>query len=123
MYRNGKYMDALTLEQQTRAFNTMKSCTETYAVKRKIVCAANLYHGVLLLGVRHFDHLMNYTIKRLDEKVLESQDFEHEQGFVDQYGVFCDRTEAMQIVKDCGQPFNLQRNGGDDSELFSEGVY
>ena len=122
MYRNEKYMDAMTLDQQNRAFNTMKSCTEAYGVKRKIVCSANLYHGVLLLGVRHFDPIMHYSIKRLNTTV-ESQQYEHEQGFIDQYGVFCDRVEAMQIVKDSGQPFDIQRNGGSDTELYSEGIH
>lgn len=45
------------------------------------------------------------------------------QGFVDQYGVFVDRRTAMGIVLESGQPFNIQRNGGDIRELFSEGIH
>lgn len=46
-----------------------------------------------------------------------------EQGFIDQWGCFYTRTEAMQAVKASGQPFNIKRNGGNDDELYSEGLY
>lgn len=124
MYRNERYMDEVTLAQQQKAFKTMTDCTTSYPVKRKIVCSANLYHGVLLVGVRHFDPIMQCTIKRFGlEFKIDGHKYEHEQGFVDQYGVFCDRVEAMQIVKDSGQPFDIKRNGGSDAELFSEGIH
>ena len=126
MYRNEKYMDEVTLAQQQKAFKTMTECTTSYPVKRKIVCSANLYHGVLLVGVRHFDPLMQCTIKRFGLAGafnLDDKQYEHAQGFVDQYGVFCDRVESMQIVKDSGQPFDIKRNGGSDDELYSEGIH
>ena len=125
MYRNEKYMDAMTLDQQLRAFKTMTECTSSYQVKRKIVCAANLYKGVLLLGVRHFDPIMHYDIMRLGlaGAFTAYKQYEHAQGFIDQYGVFCDRVEAMQIIKDSGQPFDIQRTGGSDTELYSEGIH
>ena len=126
MYINSKYMDAITLKQQEEAVETMESCCSQYGVVRKIVTAATLYHGVLLVGVRHFDPLMQCTIKRFGLAGafnLDDKQYEHAQGFVDQYGVFCDRVESMQIVKDSGQPFDIKRNGGSDDELYSEGIH
>ena len=46
-----------------------------------------------------------------------------EQGFLDQYGVFMDREEAMQVAIDSGQPLDMKRNGTPENELFSEGLY
>jgi hypothetical protein len=45
-----------------------------------------------------------------------------EQGFINQFGDFLTREEAMQIVKQNGQPFDIGSNRG-DSVLFSEGLY
>ena len=119
MYRTSKYMDELTLEQQEQAVATMTNCVAQYNVVRKIVCAATLYSGVLLTGVRHFDPIMRTMIKRLD---LDGGQYEQAQGFVDQYGVFCDRVEAMNIVLASNQPFDPVRNGGSGIELYSEGI-
>jgi hypothetical protein len=46
-----------------------------------------------------------------------------EQGFIDQFGRFYNRKEAMKAVLENGQPFSLKRNGGSGEELFSEGLY
>jgi hypothetical protein len=46
-----------------------------------------------------------------------------DQGFIDQWGQFYTRREAMRVVKESGQPFNLERNGSQDEKLFSEGLY
>lgn len=45
-----------------------------------------------------------------------------EQGFIDQFGTFYNREEAMQIVLEGNQHFNITRNGGNVA-LFSEGLY
>jgi len=45
------------------------------------------------------------------------------QGFVDQYGVFMDRKEALQVAKEAGQ-LNIARiKTWPDNELFSEDLY
>ena len=95
-------------------------------VPRKIVAAAQRFHGYILVGVRHFDPLMNATldlsteINELYHKSL--RDSSLEAGFVDQWGVFVDRKEALAIVLASGQPFYPNRNGCTD-ELYSEGVW
>lgn len=85
----------------------------------RIVCAANKYGPVIIIGIRHYDRFM---LARLDiqsdliDKTLEVQ------GFVDQFGKFYNRKEAFiiakrenQIIGTCGNP--------DSEELYSEHLY
>ena len=46
-----------------------------------------------------------------------------EQGFIDQFGVFYNREEAMVIALAAGQDIDYKRNGGDSLILYSEGLY
>lgn len=102
-----------------------------HAFPRKVVCAANritMKDGrvITLVGIRHWDPLMHDQAdahgianrkERVDNRISE------EQGFLDQWRVFMDREEAMQLVLENGQPFDIERNGGGTKELFSEGVW
>jgi len=46
------------------------------------------------------------------------------QGFIDQWGVFMCREEAMQVAKDAGQAIDIERGcGGSTTVLYSEGLY
>lgn len=86
--------------------------------KEIIVCAANkMKCGVVLCGARHWDSTMvqQFRAMNIDTRI-------HEQGFINQFGEFRTRREAMRIVKENGQPFNVERNGC-EKELFSEGLY
>ena len=88
-----------------------------------VVCAACRFNGVILCGARHFDNVMLSQIDHMVEGTKPSKPDEHwEQGFIDQFGDFLTREEAMAIVKENGQPFNIERNRG-DTVLFSEGLY
>lgn len=75
----------------------------------------------LILGARHYDKLMREMINKLDKDTLQPI-VRGEQGFIDQYGDFYNRKEALEIVKKNGQPFNQKRNGS-NTKLFSEGLY
>lgn len=89
---------------------------------RHIVCAANRYGDRIALGIRHHCPLMRQNIKGLGGiKVLRATSVE-EQGFVDQWGNWVGRIQAMKIVKANPQKFNAERQNG-DSVLFSEGLY
>lgn len=83
-----------------------------------VVCAACKQGETIICGARHFDRVMHTQIDKMDVRWASA-----EQGFIDQFGLFLTREDAMQIVKDNGQPFNLERNGGSDIELYSEGLY
>lgn len=90
----------------------------------KIVCAACIvFHNeneVLLVGARHFDAVMRNqaTLMGIDLSKTPGKI----SGFIDQFGYFHEREEALAIVKAFGQPFNQERNGS-STKLFSEGLY
>lgn len=90
----------------------------------RIICAANIieYEGkeILLIGARHFDAQMRLQLLNMG---LKSPEYKRgESGFIDQFGYFHNRKEALKIVLENGQPFNPKRNGSEE-ELFSEGLY
>lgn len=83
---------------------------------RRIVCAAiRAADGSVLLGIRHYSADMVEQIKaRTDgEKFWHRHD--PDQGFVDQHGVYLDRTEAADVARESGQ--------SDAFILFSEDLY
>ena len=89
---------------------------------RVVVCAANRYGDLIIPSARHHDKVMNKLIVALwDVGNLDKKD--NEQGFIDQFGGFMTREEALIVVKQSGQPFDVERNGGDGKMLFSEGIY
>lgn len=87
----------------------------------KVVCAANrLDDGTILCGARHWDVIMRNQSERMTGCTVATVNAE--QGFINQWGVFLDRVEALAVVKASGQPFDPKRNGSTDM-LFSEGLY
>lgn len=85
----------------------------------RIVCAACRHEDIIIVGPRHWDPTMHRTAELIG---VGGAGFE--QGFIDQFGDFYDRKEAMQIAKAVGQPIDIERGcGGDDTELYSEGLY
>jgi len=97
---------------------------------RHVVCAACMYDGVLILGARHWDKVMRqqYDMMRNSDKWKEYSSVPSgslfEQGFIDQHGVFMDRKEAMKVAIAGGQPVDIERGcGGDTETLYSEGLY
>jgi len=93
-------------------------------IKPWMVCAANRNRvgGELITGARHYDNIMREQLLRIPGKIRHS---DWEQGFIDQFGRFYNRKDAMKAVITSGQPFNADRNcGGQESEdLYSEGLY
>ena len=85
-----------------------------------VVCAACKLGELIVCGARHYDTIMNLQIDACGRTGWGAGS---EEGFIDQFGQFLTRKEAMQVVKDNGQPFNKKRNGGSDKELYSEGLY
>ena len=82
-----------------------------------VVCAAIKVGDVIFCGARHCDSVMRGQAKAMGVSLARGR-----QGFIDQFGDFLTRKEAMEIVKKNGQPFNIERNVG-DINLFSEGLY
>jgi len=87
---------------------------------RYVVCAAINYNGLIICGARHHDKVMNTVIRALPDLDKTTRI----QGFIDQFGIFMDRKEAMQVAIDGGQHIDMERNGGSrDDVLYSEGLY
>lgn len=91
----------------------------------RIICAANkLPNGVLLVGPRHWDTTMRKQYKEMyGDNFTKWSHGEIEQGFIDQFGNFHTRKEALEIV--LGDPVfrNHMRNPNAVYELYSEDLY
>lgn len=94
---------------------TLVSVPSGYA-KRQVVCAANKFDDVVLLGVRHFCPIMSDMCERIGLR----GSMKHEQGFVDQWGNFMSRKEALHVLKTNGR---FIRDEDYLDELFSENLY
>lgn len=85
-------------------------------IERQVVCAANRYNGELIvLGVRHHCPIMNRTLD-----LLGIDGFTKEQGFVDQWGNYMDRKEALEVLKANGR---FIRDDDFSDELYTENCY
>jgi hypothetical protein len=94
---------------------------------RFVVCAAVKYGQVIIAGARHFDMIMHSQLDRMNEdRLIESDGLgEYEEGFIDQFGVFMDRSEAYKIALAGGQLNKRRLKSGNQgsTELFSEDLY
>lgn len=87
---------------------------------RRVVCAALMLNGNLILGPRHFDDTMWRQIYNIYINSLAAQ--EAKQGFIDQWGEFMTRAEAFEVATAAGQI--IKKTGNPKSkELFSEDIY
>lgn len=96
--------------------------------QRRVVCAACKHKRYpdmpLMIGPRHFDSVMRQQINVYNSHFGGLMSSDWDQGFIDQFGAFMGRKEAMQIAKAAGQPIDIERGCGGDSEtLYSEGLY
>jgi hypothetical protein len=87
---------------------------------RVVVCAANRtrFTGEVVLGVRHYDPFMQKSY----EAVPHHGD-PVDQGFIDQYGVFMSREEALEVALSSGQINRWRTKTFPESKLFSEDLY
>jgi hypothetical protein len=106
-------------------------CKDGYLrTQRIIVSAANRFHldngQVLVIAAsRHGSPLMHDLANFLEAQELmakRSIPSRVDQGFIDNFDNYWSRAEAMLIATHAGQ-VNLETNGGDTRELYSEGLY
>ena len=90
--------------------------------KRVVVCAANAYKDFIVLGARHFDQLMKCQIMQ-SEKLSMVKGSAWEQGFVDQFGTFMTRKEALAVAIEAGQINKNRPKTKPEDILFSEDIY
>ena len=86
---------------------------------RWVVCAAiRNWEGDIICSARHWDNLMRSQV------IASSKSWQTaEQGFIDQFCVFMNRQEAMLVAKTAGQTVDIRGCGGDETTLYSEGLY
>lgn len=100
------------------------------APQRRVVCSANRHRisGVIVCGARHYDDLIMRKVMR----ALGGFPYWNncDQGFIDQWGTYMDRTEAMQVALAAGQVHRRSRDtvtdvgpDANDPELYSEDLY
>lgn len=92
--------------------------------QQRVVCAACKHpkYPFIVAGPRHWDDVMLRQWRIFVEVFPTSGGTGRwEQGFIDQFGDFLTREEAMQVAKAAGQ-VNIERNGS-KIELYSEGLY
>lgn len=85
-------------------------------VPRYVVCAANRIGDVILCGARHWDKVMH-----AQADAMNLDDRKAEQGFIDQFGAFMTRDEALEVVRTNGQ--QLARPIDTYDTLYSENLY
>jgi len=89
--------------------------------KRRIVCAAMINQGIIVLGARHYDKLMHEQIKLLKKSGGSWNKAIEIQGFIDQWDNFINREDALIVALAAGQ--RIKRCGGDENRLYSENLY
>ena len=87
----------------------------------RIICAAIKTGNVIIPGIRHCDIGMGRLIEACNLTHIKPSEWT--QGFIDRYGKFHDRYEAMIIARANDQFIHFGRNGGDETKLYSEGLY
>lgn len=89
---------------------------------RVVVCAANKYGDKVFLGARHFDERMREAMQGSDIPAWHKA-YGETQGFIDQWGVFMDRKEALLVATAAGQIGVRRPKGNPADMLFSEDLY
>lgn len=108
------------IENDTEGFTGWR--WEKYNVEPVIVCAANRYRDFVIVGPRHYSTQMAFVYDLItDEALREYAEGKGEQGFIDQYGRYWNREDAMELCKKNGRP--LLEEGQSDTSLFSEHLY
>lgn len=87
---------------------------------RVVVAAANRLGDYVVVSARHFDPLMHAQIKALG---LTAEFRKSTQGFIDQYGTFMDRFEALAVATAQGQIHWRRPKTHPTDRLFSEDLY
>lgn len=90
-----------------------------------IVCAAIFFDGLVIAGARHHDMVMNKVIERLGghKAVYEACKTRPIQGFIDQFGRFYTREEAMLVARENDQIIVTDEQMLSVSALHSEDLY
>lgn len=95
------------------------------SVQRRVVCTANKYkltsgESMFFVGVRHFCPVMRQNMQPYKDIIIRDSEV---QGFVDQFGVFMDRSHALHVADNASQLNIARPKTWPENELFSEDLY
>ena len=96
---------------------------EDGTIIRRVVCAANRLGDVIVCGPRHFDPTMNKIIRILKTTDGFPEGERWEGGFVDQWGEWMDRPEALAVARASKQSTREDLSDPDKKYLYSEDLY
>lgn len=90
---------------------------------RRVVASACKYGDFIAVGARHFSPAMAVLDLIKEETLIEADRAgKAVQGFIDQYDVFMNREEAMEVALAAGQLNTWRIQGHDVNELHSEDI-
>ncbi len=97
-------------------------------LQRRIVSAANRFRlktggFIVVPGARHYSPDMAAVIDLLEEQLDTRHVYGEDQGFIDQWGEYHTREEALVIATHAGQINTIRQKGAPYDTLFSEDLY
>lgn len=97
-------------------------------LQRRIVCAANRFKlkdgGELVIpGSRHYSPDMAAVLDQVEDKLVTDHAYDEDQGFIDQWGEYHNREDALVIATHAGQINTVREKGAPYDKLFSEDLY
>lgn len=89
-----------------------------------VAAAMRNKEGMVIVSPRHFDVTCHNTLNMLTPEYRKSfMGGREEQGFVDQWGNFYTREQALEIAKSNGQYNRYDSRCTHKTQLFSENLY
>lgn len=97
-------------------------------LQRRIVCAANRFElktggTIIIPGARHYSPDMANVLDLIRDKLVSDYVHGDNQGFIDQWGEYFTRKEALIIATHAGQINTVRKKGFPEDVLFSEDLY
>lgn len=97
-------------------------------LQRRIVCAANRFElktggTIVVPGARHYSPDMADVIDKLEDLFVTRFVSGDNQGFIDQWGEYWNREDALIIATHAGQINTVRKKGAPFDTLFSEDLY
>jgi len=125
--RTAVFMERCWIEKDAEGFTGWR--WEKYNKPLQIVAAANRYGDMVIVGSRHYCVSMNAQIDLIGLDALRAyaalfdspEEYGYQQGFIDQYGKFHDRKQALAIALENGQVKKEDLHTGND--LYSEDLW
>lgn len=86
-----------------------------------VVCAACKHGDKVICGARHWDGVMRAQFAASHGK--DAKPIGWDEGFIDQFGDYLTREEAVEIADKAGQLNQRREKGWPEHMLFSEDLY